>query len=66
MLSHEQIKKFQKIWKKLFGRDISDEDADREGSRLVRLVRLICEPTTKDKDIQNAPKELNDNKLKNN
>ncbi len=45
MLSNEQIKKFQKIWRQRFGREIPDEDVDREGSRLVRIVQLICKPT---------------------
>lgn len=57
MLTNEQIKRFQEIWKQLFGRDISDEDANREGSRLVRIVRLICEPTTEDKDVQKHREE---------
>lgn len=48
MLSHEQIKKYQEISKR-FGREVSDEDADREGGRLVRIVRLICEPKAGDK-----------------
>lgn len=57
MMSKDQLKKFQEIWKKLFGRDISDEDADREANRLVRLVQLISRPTTKDKDIQKRCEE---------
>jgi len=46
MLSQPQIKRFQEIWGKHFGREISAEEADREGSRLVRIVRLICKTTT--------------------
>jgi hypothetical protein len=57
MLSDEQIKKYQEIWKKR-GREISAEEADGEGSRLVRLVRLICEPTTADEDFKKLNEEI--------
>lgn len=46
MLSDKQIKRFQEIWVKLFGEEISPEEADKEGSRLARIVRLIDEPET--------------------
>ena len=59
MMSKDQLKKFQEIWKKIFGRDISADEADRESNRLVRIVQLICKPSTKDKgeDIQKHREE---------
>lgn len=50
MLSDEQIKKFREIWKQRFGREIPDEDMDREANRLVRIVQLICKPANKGED----------------
>jgi hypothetical protein len=58
MLSEKQIKKFQEIWRER-GREISAEEADKEGGRLVRLVRLICEPTTASKTIKATDGNLN-------
>ena len=57
MLSEKQIKKFQEIWRER-GREISAEDADKEGGRLVRLMQLICEPKATDKDIQKRNEEI--------
>ena len=50
MLTQEQRNVFRELWRQRFGREISDEEADREGSRLVRNVRLICEPKTIDEN----------------
>jgi len=57
MLSEKQIKKFQEIWRKR-GREISTEEADKEGGRLVRLMQLICKPKATDKDIQKRKEEI--------
>jgi len=48
MLSDEQIKKFQMLYKKYFGKEISKEEAYEEGAKLLRLVELIYKPMTKD------------------
>jgi|GEM_PF-2586258 hypothetical protein len=61
MLSDKQKNAFREIWKQRFGREISDEDIDREANRLVRIVQLICKPT--DKDIGNASKNPDDNEI---
>lgn len=47
MLSDEQIKKFQGLYKKQFGEEISREEAYEKGSRLLRLVELIYRPIRK-------------------
>jgi hypothetical protein len=57
MLSEKQIKKFQEIWRER-GREISAEEADREGGRLVRLMQLICKPTNRGRDIQSSGSDL--------
>ena len=46
MLSDEQIKKFQIIYKKHFGKEISREEAYEQGAKLIRLVELIYKPMT--------------------
>ncbi len=62
MLSDDQKKRFAEIWQKRFGQEISAEEVDRESSRLVRLVQLICKPTTegKSKDIKKLDGNLNE------
>jgi hypothetical protein len=57
MLSEKHIKKFQEIWKK-HGREISAEEADKEGGRLVRIVQLICKPTAIDEVIKKRKEEI--------
>ena len=41
MLSDEQITKFQMLYKKHFGKEISRDKAYEKGLRLIRLIRLI-------------------------
>jgi hypothetical protein len=60
MLSEKQIKKFQEIWRER-GREISAEEADKEGGRLVRLMQLICEPTNRGRNIESSDSYLDKN-----
>ena len=46
MLSHEQIKKFQTLYKNRFGKEISREEAYEQGAKLIRLVELVYKPMT--------------------
>ncbi len=48
MLSDERIKKFQVLYKKHFGKDISNEEALEKGISLIRLVELTWKPMTKE------------------
>ena len=48
MLSDEQIKKFQEIYKERFGKEISREEALEQGVKLLRLVELIYKPMTEE------------------
>jgi hypothetical protein len=47
MFSDEQITKYQKLYKKRFGKEISREEAHEQGAKLIRLVELIYKPITK-------------------
>lgn len=47
MISEEQIKKYQTIYKEQFGEDISTADALEQGTMLVNLTRVIYKPMTK-------------------
>ena len=51
MLTGEQIAKYQSIYKKSFGREISKEEAYEQGSKLIRLIELIYKPI-KESDYQ--------------
>lgn len=48
MLSDEQIKKFQAIYKKRFGKEISREEVYEKGAKLMRLIELVYKPMTED------------------
>ena len=47
LFSDEDITKFQTLYKKHFGEEISRERAHSEGIKLVRLMPLIYKPMTK-------------------
>jgi len=44
MLSDQQIKKFQTLYKKRFNKEISRGEAYEKGAKLIRLVELIYKP----------------------
>jgi len=46
MLTDEQITKFQNIYKKNFGKEISREVAYDMGAKLVELFKLVYKPMT--------------------
>ncbi len=41
MLSEEDVKKFQEIYKKEFGKKISKEEALEQGIKLITLIKII-------------------------
>lgn len=45
MLSDEQIKKFQELYKNRFGEEISREVAYEKAIKLIQLVELVYKPT---------------------
>ncbi len=46
MLSDDQIKSFQALYLKNFGKEISREEAYEKGVKLLRLMQLIYRPMT--------------------
>jgi len=46
MLSDEQIIKYQTLYKKRFGKEISREETYEQGAKLIRLIELIYKPMT--------------------
>jgi hypothetical protein len=55
-LSKEAIEEYKQIYKKNFGKDISDEEAREQGENLIELFRAIYRPMPgKDYGIENDP-----------
>lgn len=48
MLSDENIIVFQKLYKEHFGKDISKEDAYKQGTKFLRLMSLVYRPMTRE------------------
>lgn len=48
MLTDDQITKFQTLYKKRFGKEISKEVALEQGVKLVRLMSLIYKPIARE------------------
>ena len=48
MLTNDQVKQFQALYKKRFGKEISTQDALEQGIKLVRLMEIIYQPMTKE------------------
>lgn len=44
MLTKEQIKSYQALYKKRFGTELGKDEAYRQGVNLVRLVELVYKP----------------------
>lgn len=48
MLSKNAVLEYQENYKKEFGREISYEEAQEQGTKLLRLFKLIYQPVPKD------------------
>lgn len=46
MTSKEHLEKFKSIYKKRFGKDLSDQEALGKGAKLLRLVEIVYKPMT--------------------
>jgi hypothetical protein len=44
ILSEQDIKEFQELWRREFGEEITPEDAHREAHRLLILARILLPP----------------------
>ena len=49
VLSDEQIREFQEIYKEHFGTEISKEEAYENGTKLLRLISLLYHPVDQEK-----------------
>lgn len=47
MISKEKLDEFKFLYKKHFGKDISDAEALESATKLINLVRLVYKPMTK-------------------
>ena len=65
MLSQEQIKQFQTLYKNRFGKEISREEAYEQGAKLIRLIELIYKPMTENeyKQLQKRRRQTGDLKI---
>jgi len=71
MFNEDQIKKFQRIYKKEFNKEISKEEALEQGTKLITHMKILIEQNIKNKSISsnknqegslresNIPKKLN-------
>ena len=50
MLKEEDIKEFQQIYKKQFGKEISSQDALEEGTKLLSLMKILVDYQVKNQD----------------
>ena len=48
MITTEQLKEFKEIYKKEFGKDISDKEALESATQLGNLMRIVYKPITKE------------------
>lgn len=47
MLSEDDIKKFQEIYQKEFGKEISKEEALKQGTKLITLMKIVLKQNKK-------------------
>lgn len=43
MLSPESVRKYQTIYRKVYGQEVSEEEAKKQGERLVRFMKIVLE-----------------------
>ena len=49
MLSEEDVKKFQEIYKKEFSKEINKKEALEQGTKLVNLMKILLKQNTNGK-----------------
>lgn len=47
MLSRKAIEEYKAIYKKEFGKEITDSEAEEQGMKLLRLFKIIYRPIPK-------------------
>lgn len=60
MISRERIEQFKALYRKNFGKELSDQDAYEKASKLLRTVRLVYKPITENEleQLQKRRQEL--------
>ena len=48
MISKKQLEKFKDIYKRNFDKNISDQEALKQATKLLRLVEIIYKPMTQE------------------
>ena len=48
MISNEHIQEFKRLYKNRFGKELTDAEAREKGSALVRFLKIIYKPMTKE------------------
>lgn len=48
MISQEMLEKYKTLYRKNFGKDISDQEALEQATKLITLVSLIYKPITQE------------------
>ena len=48
MISKKSLEEFKRIYRKQFGKDISDQDALESATKLLRLMEIVYKPMTRD------------------
>lgn len=48
MISKESLEEFKRIYRKQFGKEISDQDALEFATKLLRLMEIVYKPMTKE------------------
>lgn len=64
MLSKKAISDYQAIFLKEYGYEISEEEANRQGTKLLRLFRLIYRPVPIEYVKENYPELLKTKQMK--
>jgi hypothetical protein len=61
MISKEQLKEFKRIYKKRFGKKLSDQVALEKATKLLNLVKAVYRPMTQEEydKVQKRRKETN-------
>lgn len=55
MISKEALEEYKRIYRKEFGKEISDAEALEQATKLLRLMEIVYKPMTK-KDFEEIQK----------
>lgn len=58
ILSQKAVTNYQAVFKKVHGKDISYDEAQREGLQLLRLFQLVYRPIPKEKERNEKIKRI--------